>query len=107
MNHCVANYYRHGNDFIAHHSDKDLDLDRNGAIVSVSIGAERILELRRRAEPRDVTRLILPHASMLIIGPVTNKFYTHSILAVPKEEFHIGDRMVASSILAELANPNW
>ena len=85
MNHCVANYYRHGEDFIAHHSDKDLDLDRNGAIVSVSIGAERILELRRRAEPRDITRLVLPHSSMLILGPVTNKYFTHSILAVPKE----------------------
>lgn len=87
MNHCVANYYRDGHDFIAHHSDKtmDLNLDRQGAIVSVSIGAERILELRRRAEPRDITRLVLPHGSMLILGPVTNTYFTHSILAFPKE----------------------
>jgi len=80
MNHCVSNYYRDGNDFIDHHSDKDLDLDREGVIVSVSIGAERILELKRRSLPKDITRIRLPHGSMLILGPMTNKLFTHSIL---------------------------
>jgi len=87
MNHCVTNYYRKADDFIAHHGDKDLDLDRNAAIVSVSVGSERILELRRRAEPRDLTRLVLPHGSMLLLGPITNQQFTHSILpAVPDTE---------------------
>ena len=85
MNHCVTNFYRHGDDYIAHHSDKDLDLDKTGAIVSVSIGSERILELRRRAEPRDLTRIVLPHGSMLLLGPVTNKFFTHSILPIESD----------------------
>lgn len=80
MNHCVTNYYRDGQDFIAHHSDKDLDLDREGVIVSVSIGDERILELKRRNEPRDCTKIILPHGSMLVLGPNTNRLFTHSIL---------------------------
>ena len=80
MNHCVTNYYRNSTDFIGHHSDKDLDLDKHGAIVSVSIGCERILELRRRAEPRDITRVVLPHGSMLLLGPITNQYFTHSIL---------------------------
>ena len=84
MNHCVTNYYRDGKDFIAHHSDKDLDLNRNGVIVSVSLGDERIMELRRRAEPKDVTRIPLPHGSMLVLGPKTNQLFSHSILA--KEE---------------------
>lgn len=80
MNHCVCNYYREGSDFIDHHSDKDLDLDRNGVIVSVSLGDERILELKRRKDPRDITRVLLPHGSMLVLGPNTNKLFTHSIL---------------------------
>lgn len=83
MNHCVTNFYRDGQDFIAHHSDKDLDLDREGVIVSVSIGDERILELKRRNEPRDCTQIILPHGSMLVLGPKTNRFFTHSILQKP------------------------
>ena len=80
MNHCVANLYRKGSDHIAHHSDKDLDLDRQGVIVSVSLGEERVLELRRRAEPRDVCRITLPHGSMLVLGPRTNATFTHAIL---------------------------
>lgn len=80
MNHCVTNYYRDGNDFIAHHSDKDLDLNREGSIVSVSLGDERILELKRRKDPKDVTRILLPHFSMLVLGPITNQQFSHSIL---------------------------
>ncbi|CAB9524534.1 isochorismatase family [Seminavis robusta] len=90
MNHCVTNYYRHADDYIAHHGDKDLDLDKHAAIVSVSIGAARILELRRRAEPRDLTRVLLPHGSMLLLGPVTNRYFTHSILPVVQDPLHGG-----------------
>jgi putative IMPACT (imprinted ancient) family translation regulator len=80
MNHCVTNYYRDGTDFIGHHSDKDLDLNRNGVIVSVSLGDERIMELKRRSEPKDTTRITLPPRSMLVLGPKTNKEFSHSIL---------------------------
>ena len=46
MNHCVStNLYRSGSDRIDHHSDKDLDLNRQGAIVSISLGCTRIMEL--------------------------------------------------------------
>jgi hypothetical protein len=84
MNHCVTNYYRDGKDFISHHSDKDLDLSRRGVIVSVSLGDERVFELKRRADPKDITRIILPHGSILVLGPKTNQLFSHSIL--PKED---------------------
>lgn len=80
MNHCVSNYYRDGKDFIDHHSDKDLDLDIDAVIVSVSLGDERTLELKRRTIPKDTIRINLPHGSMLVLGPFTNKYFTHSIL---------------------------
>lgn len=80
MNHCVTNYYRDGHDFIGHHSDKDLDLYKDGVIVSVSIGDERVLELKRRTYPKDRIQIVLPHGSMLVLGPRTNREWTHSIL---------------------------
>jgi hypothetical protein len=83
MNHCVTNYYRDGKDCIAHHGDKDLDLNQQGVIVSLSLGDERILELRRRAPPQDTYRIRLPHGSMLVLGPYTNREWTHSILPKP------------------------
>ena len=60
MNHAVTNYYRNGNDRIDHHSDKDLDLNRDGVIVSVSLGSTRVMELRDRAFPHDTSRIELP-----------------------------------------------
>ena len=96
MNHCVTNYYRDGTDFIAHHSDKDLDLNRDGVIVSVSLGDERIMELKRRAHPQDITRVALPPRSMLVLGPKTNKEFTHSIL--PKEDGGIDKKSVRISL---------
>ena len=80
MNHCVTNLYRSGYDHISHHSDKDLDLNREGVIVSVSLGETRVMELKRRALPRHVVRVALPHGSMLVLGPKTNGAWTHSIL---------------------------
>ena len=86
MNHAVSNYYRDGNDRIDHHSDKDLDLNRNGVIVSVSLGCMRVMELRDRTFPHDVSRIELPPGSMFVLGPYTNAKFTHSILPVNTDE---------------------
>lgn len=80
MNHCVSNLYRNGSDRIDHHSDKDLDLNRNGVIVSVSLGCTRVMELRDRKSPGDVARIELPENSMFVLGPFTNARFTHAVL---------------------------
>jgi len=80
MNHCVTNLYRSGSDRIDHHSDKDLDLNRFGVIVSISLGCARIMELKDRLYPHDVTRIELPSNSMFVLGPYTNARFTHAIL---------------------------
>lgn len=80
MNHCVSNLYRDGADRIDHHSDKDLDLNRNGVIVSVSLGSTRVMELRARSKPGDVARIELPEGSMFVLGPYTNAKFTHAVL---------------------------
>ena len=87
MNHCVSNLYRDGADRIDHHSDKDLDLNRNGMIVSVSLGCTRVMELRDRKNPGDVARIELPEGSMLVLGPYSNSSFTHSILPQYEVDF--------------------
>jgi hypothetical protein len=67
MNHCVTNHlYQDGNNFIAHHRNTYLDLHQEGVIVSVSVslGDERIMELKCRLQPKDVIHIHLPHRSM-------------------------------------------
>ena len=49
-------------------------------VLAEERGALADFELRRRAEPRDITRIVLPHGSMLVLGPISNKYFTHSIL---------------------------
>jgi len=80
MNHCVTNLYRNGYDRIDHHSDKDLDLNRSGVIVSVSLGSTRIMEIRDKLYPHDVARVELPPNSMFVLGPYTNARFTHAVL---------------------------
>ncbi|KAL7500144.1 hypothetical protein ACHAWT_008627 [Skeletonema menzelii] len=87
MNHCVSNLYRDGADRIDHHSDKDLDLNRNGVIVSVSLGSTRVMELRDRKSPGDVARIELPEGSMFVLGPYTNARFTHAVLPEYEVDF--------------------
>ncbi|KAL7439952.1 hypothetical protein ACHAXM_012137 [Skeletonema potamos] len=87
MNHCVSNLYRDGADRIDHHSDKDLDLNRNGVIVSVSLGCTRVMELRDRKSPGDVARIELPEGSMFVLGPYTNERFTHAVLPEYEVDF--------------------
>ena len=85
MNHCVTNLYRNGQDHIDHHFDKDLDLNRSGVIVSVSLGSTRIMEVRDKLYPHDVARVELPPYSMFVLGPFTNARFTHAILPNERE----------------------
>ena len=84
----MSNLYRDGYDRIDHHSDKDLDLNRSGVIVSVSLGSRRVMEVRDRQFPHDVARVDLPPGSMFVLGPETNARFTHAVL--PMDDF--GDR---------------
>ena len=94
MNHCVTNLYRDGHDDIQHHSDKDLDLNRNGVIASVSFGSSRVMEVRDRAYPHDVVRVDLPPRSMLVLGPYTNAGFTHAILPLSPSSSSTNDRRI-------------
>ena len=93
MNHCVTNLYRTGTDRIDRHSDKDLDLNRSGVIVSVSIGSKRIMEVRDRVFPHDTCYVELPSGSMFVLGPYTNARFTHAILPMEEIEEHSNRRV--------------
>lgn len=92
MNHCVGNLYQHGRDFIGPHADKMLDIMRGSCITTLSLGAERPMVLERRGadenEPKQSIQL--PHGSLFVIGPETNRFWLHSIPAV---DFDVGHRI--------------
>ena len=91
INHCLAQFYRDGNDYISEHSDKTLDIVRGSPIVNVSFGAQRTMRLRTKKAPGilrnhagemrpRITQLVpLPHGSVFIFGQESNKIWLHGI----------------------------
>ena len=86
FNHVLIQLYRSGNDYIGDHCDKTLDIKRNSLIVNYSLGATRIMTLRSKkssidesSSTRNIQKIEMTHNSLFILGPETNKFYTHGI----------------------------
>ena len=93
VNHVLIQFYRDGNDYISEHSDKTLDIVPKTFIANVSLGAQRTMVLRMKkpqkkndasrepqvVQPRQATRVPLPHNSMCKMGLVTNMRWLHGI----------------------------
>ena len=85
-NHLVANRYMNGQDHIGLHHDKDRDFESGSSVLTVSFGQERRFELKLINKPNDggiykaKIQLVLPHGSVFVLGPITNKLYKHSIV---------------------------
>lgn len=75
----IANLYRNGNDYIAHHYDKS---DDKYCIPSVSLGAERDFIMSERNGTVKGKRVIeqkLASGSLFIMGPGTQTNYFHEV----------------------------
>lgn len=80
LNHALIQLYRDGQDYISEHADKTLDIVHGASIVTVSLGAERLLILRTKDKVnRKSQRIRLPNNSLFSLGLKTNAKWTHSI----------------------------
>ncbi|WP_420548728.1 alpha-ketoglutarate-dependent dioxygenase AlkB family protein [Curvivirga sp.] len=77
-NSCLLNLYHDGNEGMAWHSDAEKDLKRDGAIASVSFGAERKFSLKHKTSDENVSQ-ILQHGSLLVMKGTTQTNWLHSI----------------------------
>ena len=71
-NSCLLNLYHDGSEGMAWHSDGEKDLKKNGAIASVTFGAERKFGFKHK-ETKEVISLVLQHGSVSVS-------YTHLTL---------------------------
>lgn len=78
FNSCLLNLYHDGNEGMAWHSDAETDLKKNGAIASLSLGAERkfAFKHKRTQVKKD---LILEHGSLLIMKDETQNHWLHRL----------------------------
>ncbi len=78
FNSCLLNLYHNGNEGMAWHSDAEKDLKKNGAIASLSFGAERKFAFRHK-ETKEKIDLILEHGSLLVMKDTTQTHWLHRL----------------------------
>lgn len=78
FNSALLNLYRDGNDSVAWHSDDEPELGPAPLIATLSLGAERALELRAKAD-RTRLRLPLPGGSLLLMAGSLQRCWQHRI----------------------------
>ncbi len=78
FNSCLLNLYHSGEEGMAWHSDDEKDLRKNGAIGSLSFGAERKFAFRHK-ETKETVSLILEHGSLLVMKGTTQANWLHRL----------------------------
>ena len=78
FNSCLLNLYHNGDEGMAWHSDAEKDLKRNGAIASVSFGAERKFSFKHK-ETKEKRSLLLQNGSLLVMKGTTQTHWLHRL----------------------------
>lgn len=80
FNSVLLNFYRDGNDSVAWHCDDEPELGRAPVIASLSLGAERVFQLKHKSRS-DLPRvdIMLPHGSLLIMAGVCQSHWKHQL----------------------------
>ncbi len=78
FNSCLLNLYHNGGEGMAWHSDAEKDLKKNGAIGSMSFGAERKFGFKHKATKETVS-VILEHGSLLVMKGTTQTNWQHQL----------------------------
>lgn len=78
FNSCLLNLYHSGEEGMAWHSDAEKDLRKNGAIGSLSLGAERKFAFRHK-QTKEKAELLLEHGSLLVMKGTTQTNWLHRL----------------------------
>ncbi len=77
-NSCLLNLYHDGNEGMAWHSDAEKDLKKDGAIASLSFGAERKFGFRHKQD-KETVYVILENGSLLLMKGITQTHWLHRL----------------------------
>lgn len=77
-NSCLLNLYHSGEEGMAWHSDGEKDLKKNGAIASMSLGAERKFAFKHK-ENKETVSMVLKSGSLLVMKGSTQTHWLHRL----------------------------
>jgi len=83
FNSCLLNLYHHGKESMGWHSDNESELEANGTIASLSLGAERKFMFRHKASKK-VIHLLLANGSLLLMKDTIQKHWQHQLPPMAK-----------------------
>lgn len=78
FNSCLLNLYHSGEEGMAWHCDGEKDLKKNGAIGSLSFGAERKFVFKNKVT-KEIVSIILEHGSLLVMKDTTQSNWLHRL----------------------------
>lgn len=78
FNSCLLNLYHNGDEGMAWHSDGEKDLKKNGAIASLSFGAERKFSFKHKENKQKID-VILEKGSLLVMKGITQTHWLHRL----------------------------
>ncbi len=78
FNSCLLNLYHDGSEGMAWHSDGEKDLKKDGAIASLSFGAERKFAFKHK-ELKKTIALVLESGSLLVMKDKTQTNWLHRL----------------------------
>lgn len=78
FNSCLLNLYHNGSEGMAWHSDGEKDLKKNGAIASMSLGAERKFAFKHK-ETKEIVNINLENGSLLIMADTCQTHWLHRL----------------------------
>jgi alkylated DNA repair dioxygenase AlkB len=78
FNSCLLNLYHNGQEGMAWHSDGETDLKKDGAIASLTFGAERKFAFKHKQTSEKI-ELVLEHGSLLIMKGKTQTYWQHRL----------------------------
>jgi len=81
FNRALVNYYRDGLDSVDWHADDEPELGPEPVIASLSLGVERVFQLRHRLTKQRIS-ISLPHGSLLMMGAGIQSYWQHRIAKV-------------------------
>lgn len=77
-NSCLLNLYHNGDEGMGWHSDAETELKKNGAIASISLGAERKFQFKHKKTDEKI-EILLENGSLLVMKDTTQKFWLHRL----------------------------
>lgn len=78
FNSCLLNLYHNGDEGMAWHSDAEKDLKKDGAIASLSFGAERKFAFKHK-QSKEMVALSLENGSLLVMKDTTQTHWLHRL----------------------------